>query len=329
MNKTRLIIVCILYFSPLFWRGAGGEAVAQQTPSYSQFVMNQFALNPAVAGTNVGMEIIAGTRLQWIGMPNAPITNFASVMYGWRKNFSYRGHHGVGFYGEDDKQGMYSSKAAYVSYAYHLRIFTGLNIGAGIFAGVRRMGLNQLLYDYTDPALHFQKAYGVLYPDIIPGIRVYTKKLYFDASIRQVYVNKIKQGSFKIGSTGSRLDPTLVVAVKRKFILGNNSWTLVPAAMMQYAMRSVPYVQGNFMVFYHHKIGVGASVRGTSFASAILQVKIVKTVVAGIAYDYPLNKFRSIGANTFEIMLVFTPGGVGDEGSRPRVNVAECPDFDF
>lgn len=319
---------CIHIFSALLFLKVS-FCFAQQTPSYSQFVLNQYAFNPAVAGTNIGLEATAGTRLQWVGMPNAPVTNFASITYGWRKNFSYRGHHGIGFYGEDDRQGMYSSKAAYVSYAYHLRIFTGLNIGAGIFAGIRRMGLNQLLYDGNDPALNFQKAYGILYPDIIPGMRIYTKKLFFDISARQLYVDKIKQGSFHIGSTGSRLDPTLIVSVKRKFSLGNNFWMVVPAAMMQYALKSPPYIQANCMVFYRKKVGVGASIRGSSFASAILQVRLLKNIIAGIAYDYPINKLRASGANSFEVILNLVPGGGDDDGNRPRMNVAQCPDFDF
>ena len=305
------------------------RASAQQTPSYTQFVLNLYALNPAVAGTNLGFEALVGSRLQWIGMPQAPVTNFASVTYGWRRNFSYRGHHGVGFYGEDDRQGMFSSKATYISYAYHLRIFTGLHIGAGLAVGARRMGLNLLLYDYADPALTFQKSVGYLYPDIIPGLRVYTHKLFFDLSVRQVYVNKIRQGAFVIGTNGSALDPTFVFAVKRRFALGDNDWVLVPAAMMQYAARSLPYIQGNCMLFYRHKIGAGVSVRGTSFASAMLQVKITKTIMAGIAYDYTINRFRAASANSLEMILHFRPGGADDGGNSPRFNVAQCPDFDF
>ncbi len=319
MKKYFLHIFCLL--SVCIW--------AQQTPSYSQFVLNQYALNPAVAGTNIGLEATVGSRAQWIGMPAAPVTNFGSVTFGWRKNFSYRGHHGVGVYAEDDRQGMYFAKSAYASYAYHLRIFTGLNIGAGISAGIRRMGLNQLLYDGTDPALNFQKSFGLLYPDIIPGMRVYTKKLFFDVSVRQLYVNRIKQGSFHIGTTGAKLDPILIVSLKRKFVLGNNSWVLVPAAMMQYTIRNIPYIQANCMLFYHRKIGVGASVRGTSFASAILQVRFLKNVIAGLAYDYPINRLRAAGANSFEMILNFTPGGGDDDGHKPRINVAQCPDFDF
>lgn len=322
MRKAGLHMILVMLLAP-------GALRAQQTPSFTQFVLNQFALNAAVAGTHTGLDVVAGTRMQWIGMPDAPVTNFASVTYGWRKDFSYRGHHGLGFYAEDDRQGMFSSKATYASYAYHLRIFTGLHIGAGIFAGVRRMGLNRLLYDGDDPALNFQKSFGYLYPDVIPGLRVYTKKLFFDISVRQLYINKIRQGSFRVGTTGSQLDPTLNFAVKRRFVLGSNVWVLVPAALIQYSVRTIPFVQANCMLFYRHKLGAGVSVRGTSFASAMLQVKITKTVVAAIAYDYTLNRLRTASANSFELILNFKPAGADDEGNRPRFNVAQCPDFDF
>lgn len=323
MNVYKKNIVTLLLLAGLLplW--------GQQTPSFSQFVLNQYALNPAVAGTNIGLEAVGGTRVQWVGMPGAPVTNFGSVTYGWRKNFSYRGHHGIGFYAEDDRQGMFSSKAAYVSYAYHLRIFTGLHIGAGIFAGVRSMGLNYILHDVNDPALDYPKFYGLLYPDVIPGIRLYTKKFFFDASVRQVYVNRIKQGNFQLGTHGVRLDPTLICSVKRKFTLGDNTWVFVPALLAQYNIRNTPFLQGNFMLYYHNKLGVGASVRGNSFASAILQVRFLKNVVAGVAYDYSIDRLRAAAANSYEIVLTFTPGGGSDSENKPRFNVAQCPDFDF
>lgn len=316
-------------YAYIFFILLAARCLAQQTPSYTQFVLNQYALNPAVAGTNIGLEATVGSRIQWVGMPNAPLTNFGSVTFGWRKNFSYRGHHGVGFYAEDDRQGMFGAKSVYVSYAYHLRIFTGLHIGAGISAGVRRMSMNQIMYDSNDPALTFQKSSGLLYPDIIPGFRIYTKKLFFDISARQLYVNRIKQGSFQIGSNGAKLDPTIIFSVKRRFVLGSNAWTLVPAAMMQYEVHSVPYIQGNCMLFYQHRVGVGASMRGTAFASAILQVRILKNIIGGFAYDYPTNKLNAAGANSFEIMLNFKPGNGDEDGNRPKINVAQCPDFDF
>ncbi|HWY38526.1 MAG TPA: PorP/SprF family type IX secretion system membrane protein [Bacteroidia bacterium] len=301
---------------------------AQQTPFYSQFVLNNYMLNPAYAGTNIGLEAVAGSRVQWAGFEQAPVTNFASVTYGHRKNFSYKGKHGFGFSAEDDRRGAFSSKTTYISYAYHIRIFTGMNLAAGIAAGVRQMALNSAMYDKDDPAFNFQKSFFLIYPDFVPGMRFYTKKLFVDVSIRQLYKNTIQQGPYHLGYNGSKLAPTLICMVKRKFLVGNNTWMLVPAANMQATLKNAPFIQGNFMAFYDKKIGVGASVNGSAFASAILQVRILKNTIVGFAYDYSINRLRAAAANSFEIMMVFTPGSTDERQDYSR-RVANCPDFAF
>jgi len=321
MKKKNYIVVFILSIS--FW------SYGQQTPAYTQFVLNNYMLNPAYAGTNLGIEAVTGSRVQWAGMPGAPVTNFASVTYGHRNNFSYKGKHGFGFFAEDDRRGMFSSKSTYLSYSYHIRIFTGLNLAAGISAGIRQMALNSTLYDRDDPAFNFQKSFFTIYPDFIPGIRIYTKKLFCDVSIRQLYKNTIQQGSNHFGYNASPLDPTLVFMLKRKILLGNNTWMLVPAVNLQATLKNIPYVQANCMLFYDKKIGVGASVNGTSFASAIIQIRVLKNTIIGFAYDYSINRMRAAAANSFEIMLVFTPGSAGDEKEYYSRKVANCPDFAF
>ncbi len=325
--KNIRIHIFILFVFPIL----GGVIVgkAQQIPSYTQFVLNQYALNPAYSGTNLGIEVIAGSRIQWVGFDHAPVTNFASVTFGWREDFSYKGKHGLGAYVEDDRIGAFSSKAAYASYSYHIKIFTGLNVATGISAGVRQLGITSDMYDVNDPALNFQKSYFTMYPDVIPGMRFYTKKLFIDVSIRQLYKNKMQQGSKHFGSKGASLDPTLIAVIKRKFYLGNNTWMVVPAAKVQTTHKIIPMTEGNLMVFYAHRIGAGVSLRGFAFASAIVQVKITKNIVAGFSYDYTLGKLRAVSANSFELLFALTPGNSGDERNLPKRNVANCPDFDF
>ena len=305
---------------------------AQQTPSYTQFVLNQYGANPAYAGTNLGMEAVTGRRIQWLGFDNAPVTTFGSFTYAWRKNYNYKAKHAVGMYVEDDRSGLVSSKAAYISYSIHIKIFTGLNIAAGIFAGVRQFGVANALYDPTDPAVNDLKANTsvlTVYPDIIPGMRFYTKKLYIDVSVRQLYKNELQQGSKQIGNPPTKLDPTYTIVVKRKIPLGNNIWMLTPALKIQSTYKAIPLAEANLMLFYDRRIGIGASLRGNSFASAIFQVKFLKNIIAGFGYDYTLGKLHTAAANTIEVMLSFTPGGGGDDKSVGSRRVANCPDFNY
>lgn len=303
---------------------------AQQTPTYTQFVLNQYGANPAYAGTNLGAEAVAGRRIQWLSFDNAPVTTFGSFTYAWRKKFNYKAKHAIGAYVEDDRAGMFSSKAAYISYSIHMKIFTGLNIAAGIFAGVRQIGISNLLQDNNDPAVNDAKTNLVtLYPDIIPGMRFYTKKLFIDISVRQLYKNDVQQNGKQIGSPPTKLDPTYTFVIKRKIPLGNNIWVLTPALKLQSSYKAIPLAEANLMLFYNRCIGVGASIRGASFASAIFQVKFLKNIILGLGYDYTINKLHTVSANTVEVMLSFTPGGGGDDKSVGSRKVANCPDFNY
>ncbi|HEX7412453.1 MAG TPA: PorP/SprF family type IX secretion system membrane protein [Bacteroidia bacterium] len=305
---------------------------AQQTPTYTQFVLNQYGSNPAYAGTNLGMEAVVGKRYQWLGFSGAPTTTFGSFTFAWRKDFNYKSKQAIGIYVEDDRIGMFTSKSAYLSFSYHIKVFTGLNIAAGIFAGVRQIGLNNtLLYDPADPVLNEKNSSSLLiiYPDIIPGMRFYTKKLFIDVSVRQLYKNSMQQGSAHIGVPASQLDPTYTVSAKRKIPLGDNTWMLIPAVKAQGTYKSIPLLEANVMLFYNKTVGIGASIRGNSFACAIFQIKILKNIIAGFGYDYTISKLRTAGANSVELMLSFTPGGNGDDKNAGATKVANCPDFNF
>ena len=54
------------------------DALAQQLPLYSQYMQNNFVLNPAIAGTTENAPFRAVIRNQWTGMEGAPKTQTLS-----------------------------------------------------------------------------------------------------------------------------------------------------------------------------------------------------------------------------------------------------------
>ena len=52
--------------------------MAQQVPLYSQYMMNGFLLNPAVAGSEGYTAINLTAREQWLGLKDAPKTHAVS-----------------------------------------------------------------------------------------------------------------------------------------------------------------------------------------------------------------------------------------------------------
>ena len=84
-------------------------------PLYSQYLLNQYLINPAIAGIN-GCSIFQITnRMQWTGIKDAPMTNSISFHCGI-KNV------GLGGFVYKDRNGLNSTLGFQVSFAYHILI---------------------------------------------------------------------------------------------------------------------------------------------------------------------------------------------------------------
>ena len=52
---------------------------AQQKPHYSQYVLNQYILNPALTGIENYVDVKLSHRHQWVGLEGAPVTTYATI----------------------------------------------------------------------------------------------------------------------------------------------------------------------------------------------------------------------------------------------------------
>src|SRR3954471_16155518 len=68
----RSALIIILFFVTSIF-------VAQQLPQYSQYMLNELAINPAVAGRDNFSEVRSNSRHQWTGIPDAPRTYMLGV----------------------------------------------------------------------------------------------------------------------------------------------------------------------------------------------------------------------------------------------------------
>ncbi|HAK11946.1 MAG TPA: hypothetical protein DCO78_08210, partial [Chitinophagaceae bacterium] len=52
---------------------------AQQRPYYSQYILNNYIINPALAGIENYTDIKLSHRRQWTGIADAPVTTYLTV----------------------------------------------------------------------------------------------------------------------------------------------------------------------------------------------------------------------------------------------------------
>ena len=108
---------------------------AQQFPIYSQYMMNSFLLNPAVAGHEGYTSVNLTVREQWLGLEDAPSTYALTAQTRLLKNsfisrgksvrrrkrvMSRSGRVGLGVYLFNDVNGAISKTGVSFTYAYHL-----------------------------------------------------------------------------------------------------------------------------------------------------------------------------------------------------------------
>src|SRR3954465_587885 len=88
--KNRIYFTAFLCFISFF-------TFAQQRPYYTQYVLNSFILNPAVAGIENYTDVKISHRHQWIGIDGAPVTTYLTI-HGPLKKSDYQRETATGFH---------------------------------------------------------------------------------------------------------------------------------------------------------------------------------------------------------------------------------------
>ena len=306
-----IIINCQLIFS-------------QQSLQYSQFMLNNYGLNPAACGiSNNHIEALTGIRRQWVGFDNFPVSMFLNVnAYLGRKGGFKRVIHGLGAYWQMDQQGgLFRSDSYYASYTYHLRMMKGFFVAFGLAAGARRHVVEYP--DKNDPV--FANKVLWIYPDFIPGIKIYSSKWAYDFSVKQLYKGKLKQGSDVIGSP-SKLTPHFYLMASHKWWAKTNL-LIVQSVHIKHEIASLPSVDLNMLVYLRRNFVLGLSYRHLDAIIGMVQFRYDKLVI-GFAYDFTIAPYRIGFANTQEIMLGISPSPYYDTDII-RYRTAECPNFDL
>src|SRR5476649_543611 len=202
-----------VFYLLIIFVAVSGLAVAQQKPQYTQYVFNNYLLNPAVSGIENYTDVKMGYRSQWTGLDGAPVTSYLTVNAPIGQNFvqgdatSFSGgtdapysrlytqnyeaaapHHGIGFMVVTDKAGPITTTNVDASYAYHLGLTDQINLAVGVAAGFTRTSLNTseiTLETALDPAITNGNN-AQWKPDLNLGTWLYGPNYYLGVSVQQL-----------------------------------------------------------------------------------------------------------------------------------------------
>lgn len=344
--KYRIMKYCFLLITGLFFYLSG---MAQAKPSYTQYILNNYILNPAVTGIENYIDVKGSLRNQWTGIKGAPVTSYVTI-HGpigkqdlrtsatspavkginprgkdyWAQYAAPAPHHGVGLTVMNDKAGYLNRWSLYGSYAYHQPLGVKTTLSAGINIGVSSVNLDRTKIDFAgldpnDPAIGYANSeLKKIKPELGAGLWLYSARYFAGISVLNVIPGK--NNFVKNDRYGSSFSPNLFLTAGYRMNL-NDDLNIIPSFMIQYWEPQLTGGHVNVKMQYLDLLWVGGSYRFSDFISgysAMAGLNISNTF--NVAYSYEVattSRLRNYTGNTHELIIGFMIGNkYGD--SCPR-----------
>lgn len=322
MNKALKLITFLVIMGHL--------ANAQQRPQYTQYVFNNYLLNPALSGIENYTDIKAGYRSQWTGLDGAPVTSYLTANMPIGNNFlgdnagtmpggggenpmsrSYvrdytaaAPHHGVGITIVNDKAGPITQTNINATYAYHIGLSPKWNMSVGVSAGISDIGLNTAnitLEDPNDRAITNGIA-NQLKPDLGAGIWIYTSNFYVGASAQQLLKQNLYFSTNTSTYNQSQTVPHFFFTAGVKLPISDDV-SFMPSAMLK-VIKPVPVsydITGKLA--FRDKFWIGGSYRHNDSFSALAGLFISSLISVGYSYDVTTSNLNTVSNGTHEIVI--------------------------
>ncbi len=272
-------------------------ANAQQLPQYTQYMLNEFAINPAVAGKEEFADVRSNNRYQWVGITDAPRTYILTVNGPMKlKNMGLGANLFTDIVGPTRRVGLN------FSYAYHIKLNEETKVSLGLSAGILQWGIDGhklQLHDAGDENLLTQ--YQTTYvPDFGAGVLLYSKKYYLGIAVPQMYQSKINL--YPGVENKGKLVTHFNVNGAYKFDLGDD-FKIEPSFILKYATPAPMKLDVGVRGIYQEQVWLGVAYRHNDAVTALVGYLYKNYLMIGYSYDFSTTNIRRYSSGTHEVML--------------------------
>ena len=285
------IVLTLLAFSPLV-------VIAQQLPHYSQYMINDYVLNPAIGGKDAYFEGMSANRYQWGGITDAPRTYILSL----QGPMKYQ-HMGIGGQLFTDIVGPTRRTGGYLSYAYHIPLTKKLKLSFGLSAGILQFmvdGQKINLHDNGDLVLT-NALQSVLTPDFSAGFYLYNEKFWVGFSCMQIQQNKLKFFDY-MSNTSSVMNRHYCFMAGYRLPVGDN-FVIEPSGIVNYVAPAPVQFDLGLRAIYREKFWMGGSFRNHDAIAAYIGFIFRENLMLGYAYDFTITDLGNYSTGTHELIL--------------------------
>lgn len=331
----------IKYVVLLMFLLVSGLSRAQQFPIYSQYMMNSFLVNPAVAGHEGYTAVNLTVREQWLGLKDAPSTYALTGQTRFLKNsfitrsrsvkrrrrlMSRSGRVGLGGYIFNDSNGAISKTGFQFTYAYHLTLRRSqLSFGASLSTFQYKLDKNKLNVEDESDRLLLETDSRAFITDANVGAYYSDRNIYAGFSIQNLFESFLKFNNREgagfrlerhyLTMAGYRYDLIDYLFIEPSFLLKVSEKTFT-----QLDLNLKFYVKEDYWVGISYRTGSGSRVatetisgRGSSII-AMAGVRVDKYYL-GYAFDYTFSSITSKTIGSHELMIAVK---FGDSARRYR-----------
>lgn len=298
---------------------------SQQLPQISQYLRNQYMINPGAAGVYDFTDITLGGRVQWLGMADAPKTSYLSISAplshfssknqynpslrnssGFSKSpvvNTGRLKHAVGLQFLANQLGAFRRLDFAGTYAIHLPISRGYNISFGTNLGLlnhtflpERAVVEDLVSD--NAYLNFvanNTHLNIL--NISSGLYFYSKKMFVGLSVNQLTKGLVYFGS---GFYDARMHFNFTAGYKINI---GTDYSITPSTLIKYMVPTVPVVESSVQLEYQESFWLAISYRHKDAFIGMFGMNLSDRFKFGYSFDYTISDLNQFSSGGHELIL--------------------------
>ncbi|WP_075343967.1 PorP/SprF family type IX secretion system membrane protein [Tenacibaculum agarivorans] len=275
------------------------DALCQQDPHYTQYMLNTMSVNPAYVGSKGHAVVTALGRTQWVGLDGAPDTQTLSYD-------SPIGYNGLGFGINlvNDKIGP--SHEMYLDGNLSYTILTGAegNLAFGLKLGGRLLNVDWTIGRSRDNDPTFDPANNIVnkfLPTIGAGIYYHEYNWYIGLSVPNFLRQEHYDAENVIGETAvERLHYFLITGYVFDI---NEDIKFKPAALMKLVFGAPLSIDVSANFLFNEKFRLGAAWRWDDSVAALAGFQVSESLHIGYAFDLTTSNYSVVNTGTHEVLL--------------------------
>lgn len=291
MKKNLLITILSIFSLSVF---------AQQDPTFTQYMFNTLAVNPAYAGSKNILTTTVLHRSQWIGFEGAPQSQTITLDAPF-----YEENIGLGGSITNDIAGPVTSTSFNANFSYRIKVTKQSKLAFGINAGMNMIDINlsQLEVHDANEDIFAQDIDYKLTPNFGAGLYYYTDRFYVGASVPKLLKNNFASKDLSSAINEAKQVKHYFVIAGATFNL-NDDLKLQPA--MQFKVTPNAPIQADItpIVLYQDKIWGGLMYRTGDAMGLLFGMYLTEQLSFGYSFDWSIgNTTGKYNGGSHEIML--------------------------